>query len=109
MEPDPNRRLADQGPVYAETDLSAFPVECYATWSNLIFPILIGYWLWRLHGHYAHHRMLTIALPILAVGWIGGTIYHATRSHVVWLVMDWLPIAILVLIAAGWLWRRIFL
>ena len=30
---------------------------------------------------------------VLGIGWIGGTVYHATRSSVLWLALDWVPIA----------------
>lgn len=29
------------------------------------------------------------------MGYIGGTVYHATRSGEVWLLMDWIPIVLL--------------
>ena len=105
--PDDSVRLADHGPRYAETDLGSFPVDAWATWTNLVFLAVIVWWAWRLRGQWRRHRLLAAALPILTVGWIGGTIYHATRSHVLWLLLDWLPIVVLVLMAAVWLWRRL--
>lgn len=104
---DPSQRLADWGPRYAETDVSRFPVEPWATWTNLVFLFAIVYWTWRLRGQYRRHSILTIALPLLTAGWFGGTVYHATRSHPVWLLMDWMPIVLLMLLASGWMWRRL--
>lgn len=104
---DSSQRLADWGPRYAETDLSRLPVESWATWTNLIFLFAIVYWTWRLRGQYSRHIILTIALPLLAAGWFGGTVYHATRSHPIWLLMDWVPIVLLMLLASGWMWRRL--
>lgn len=104
---DTSQRLADMGPRYAETDLAHIPVEPWATWTNLIFLFVIVYWVRRLRGQYRRHLILTLALPLLAVGWIGGTVYHATRSHVFWTLLDWIPIVLLVLLAAVWLWRRL--
>ena len=104
---DTSQRLADLGPRYAETDLTRFPVDAWATWTNLIFLFVIVYWFWRLRGRYRQHRILTVSLPLLTAGWIGGTVYHATRSHVFWTLLDWVPIVILVMLAAAWLWRRL--
>jgi len=100
-------RLSDLGPRYAETDLTNFPVEPWATWTNLIFLAVIVYWTWRLRGQRRRHMVLAAALPLLTIGWFGGTIYHATRSSVVWTLLDWCPIVVLVLLAAWWLWRRL--
>lgn len=100
-------RLPDLGPRYAETDLAHFPVEPWATWTNLIFVVVVLYWARRLRHGDRQHRLLQVALPLLALGWFGGTLYHATRSSVVWTLLDWCPIVILVLMAAGWLWRRL--
>jgi hemolysin III len=101
-------RLADLGPRYAETNLAQFPVEPWATWTNLIFLFVIVYWARRLRGRWRRHRVLSmIALPLLTLGWFGGTVYHATRSHAAWLFLDWGPILLLILLAAAWLWLRL--
>lgn len=104
---DTTQRMSDLGPRYAETDPAHFPVDAWATWTNLIFLVVIVYWSRRLRGQAHRHRMLAVAIPLLTIGWIGGTIYHATRSHVCWTLLDWCPIVILVLAAAWWLWRRL--
>jgi hemolysin III len=46
-------------------------------------------------------------MPVLFVGYVGGTIYHATRSHSIWLLLDFVPILILALITAFYCWRRL--
>lgn len=104
---DTSQRLSDLGPRYAETNLSGFPVEPWATWTNLVFLVVIVYWALRLRGQHRRHWMLSLALPLLTCGWIGGTVYHATRSHVFWTLLDWGPIVLLVLLSAWWLWRRV--
>ena len=48
------------------------------------------------------------SLPILFVGYVGGTVYHATRSHPLWLIMDFMPIIILVVMISVFFWKRIF-
>lgn len=101
------RIVADHGPIYAETDPGRFPVEPWATLTNLVFLFVIFYWARRLRGQWRRHLVLALALPLLTVGWLGGTVYHATRSHDIWLILDWGPIVVLILMAAYWLWRRL--
>lgn len=85
----------DTGPLYAETLAGRFPVEPFNTLSNLIFFFTLVYWGVRVYKKPEDHRFLAYALPVLAVGWLGGTVYHATRSHEIWLLMDWVPILLL--------------
>jgi len=40
---------------------------------------------------------LAWVFPIIFISYIGGTIYHATRSAEVWLLLDWVPIMLLCL------------
>lgn len=103
-------RPGDFGPIYTETDLAFFPVEPFNTASNLIFLVIIIYWYLKLKNKQipeSSRLLLKIGLPILTVGFIGGTVYHATRMHWVWLVMDFLPILVLGLTLSMFLWRRI--
>ncbi len=39
-------------------------------------------------------------MPVLFIGFIGGTLYHGTRNHEVWLLMDWVPIMLLCMAAS---------
>ena len=87
--------LPDHGPLYHETDLSRFPVEPWNTYSNIVFLLYVIYWGIRLYYAKEKHPFLVYAVPILGIGLIGGTIYHATRSHYIWLLLDWGPIALL--------------
>ncbi len=47
------------------------------------------------------------SLPFLLIGFLGGTIYHGTRSHWVWMAMDVLPIYILGIMTSYYHWRLI--
>lgn len=96
----------DHGPIYLETLMGRFPVEPWNTVSNLLFLALIIYWFSRVRGDVAAHRFIAYSLPVLLIGWAGGTVYHATRSHDVWLFLDFGPIALLVLAVAVFFWRR---
>ena len=87
----------DSGPIYQETMAGRLPVEPFNTYSNIFFLIIIIYFSLRVYSDYKNHRFLAWSLPILFLGFIGGTVYHATRSHDVWMYMDWLPIVLLCL------------
>ncbi|MCB7482012.1 hypothetical protein [Christiangramia sediminis] len=87
----------DSGPIYQETLAGRLPVEPFNTYSNIFFLIIIIYFSLRVYSDYKNHRFLAWCLPILFLGFIGGTVYHATRSHDVWMYMDWLPIVLLCL------------
>ena len=93
MAPFPN----DSGPIYQETLAGRLPVEPFNTFSNIFFLIIILYFSFRVYTDYRKHRFLAWSLPVLSLGFIGGTVYHATRSHDIWMYMDWLPIVILCL------------
>lgn len=97
----------DYGPIYAETDLSRFPVEPWNTFSNLIFLLIFIYFSRRSRINFLKHPLLVVSLPILLTGFIGGTVYHATRSDPLWLKMDWMPIFILCLLAAFDFWYKV--
>lgn len=97
----------DFGPIYAETNMDRFPVEPWNTFSNLIFFALIVYFAVRTKLNWSRHPFIVFCLPILAVGFIGGTIYHATRSSSLWLYLDFMPILILALLASIFFLRQL--
>lgn len=85
----------DSGPIYKETLMGRLPVEPFNTISNLIFLVIIIYFSIRIYKNVKQHRFLAFCMPILAIGFTGGTLFHGTRSHQIWLFMDWVPIMIL--------------
>lgn len=96
----------DGGPVYTETDISRLIVEPWNTVSAAVFLGIVIYWLYKLKGNFKGHLFLSIALPILAIGGVGGTLYHAFRVSRIFLMMDWLPIMILCLAASVYFFIR---
>ncbi|MGA8854131.1 MAG: hypothetical protein WB492_08135, partial [Christiangramia sp.] len=78
----------DSGPIYQETLAGRLPVEPFNTYSNIFFLIIIIYFSLRVYRDYKNHRFLAWSLPVLFLGFIGGTVYHATRSHDIWMYMD---------------------
>ena len=97
----------DQGPVYRETDMSRMPVEPWSTFSNLVFLAVFIYFAVKTRFSYRKFPMLVIFLSILLIGWVGGTVYHATRSHNIWLMLDYMPIMFIILMASIYFWREV--
>lgn len=101
-------RLADGGPVYFETDLSRLIVEPWNAFTSLTFLIPVFYLLWVLRGRYKEYAFLIFwAAPLMAIGGLGSTIYHAFRASSYFLIMDVLPIALLTLSVSIYLWLKI--
>ena len=100
------RAIGDFGPTYFETNLDRFPVEPFNTYSNLIFLFILLFFCWRTRGDFRSFPASVLALPILCVGFVGGTLFHATRSYPLWLYMDFVPIALLVVLASLYFWNR---
>lgn len=96
----------DGGPVYAESDFTQFIVEPWNAVSALLFLIIVGYWAYKLRSQYKEHLFLSVIIPILAIGGIGGTIYHAFRVAYFYMLMDWVPILILCLAASAYFFAR---
>ncbi|MCB9030662.1 MAG: hypothetical protein H6619_06380 [Deltaproteobacteria bacterium] len=61
----------DFGPIYAETDMTQFPVEPFNTVSNVIFLLMILYFTYQTRLRYQSHPLLVTILPILSLGFIG--------------------------------------
>ncbi|WP_373057420.1 hypothetical protein [Zunongwangia sp. H14] len=107
----------DSGPIYQETVAGRFPVEPFNTFSNFLFLAFTIYFARKVYPNYKNQLFLAYSLPVLFIGFIGGTVYHATRSHEIWLILDWLPILLLCLavsvyfifLSSRFLWQRIVL
>ena len=85
----------DSGPIYQETLAGRIPVEPFNTFSNLVFLAIIFYLSKKIYQSKRKHLFLLSSLPIIFISWIGGTVYHATRSHEFWIMLDWVPIMLL--------------
>lgn len=90
----------DSGPIYRETIAGRFPAEPFNTLSNFLFLAIIIYFSLKIYRNYRQHGFLSFVIPVLFIGFIGGTVYHATRSHEIWLLLDWVPILMLCLAAS---------
>ena len=60
-----------------------------------------------MRGKLFQHPFLAVALPILLVGGIGGTLYHGLRNWVGFFLMDVIPIYLLGLAVCVYWWIRL--
>ncbi|MCO6431118.1 MAG: hypothetical protein J5J00_09680 [Deltaproteobacteria bacterium] len=97
----------DFGPIYTETLLGRFPVEPWNTVSNLIFFFVVVYFSRRVYRERLASPIFLLGLPILFVGFIGGSLFHATRSDRIWLYLDFVPILLLTLLASLYFWHQV--
>jgi hypothetical protein len=104
--------LPDGGPSYVETpnDLEHFKgwiAEPWNTGSATLFVLIAIGWTWALRGRYRQHPFLTICLPILFAGGVGGVLFHGLRRFNAFFLMDVIPIYVLGLLITVWLWIRL--
>jgi hypothetical protein len=114
--PDPadpvHQRLPDGGPGYVETppDLANYPgpvAEPWNTASAALFVLIAAAWLVALRGRYRERPFLTICLPILLAGGVGGVLFHGLRRYRAFFLLDVVPIYALGLLVSIWLWVRL--
>ena len=82
----------DSGPIYKETVAGRFPVEPFNTYSNFIFLFIVLYFFLKIYNKPRQYWFLMITIPLIFVGYVGGTLYHGLRSAELWLLLDWVPI-----------------
>lgn len=97
----------DIGPIYKETFKGKYFVEPLSTLSNLSFFFVFLYWWLKIIDDLSNHIFILLILILLFIGWIGGTIYHATRSHNLWIYLDIAPIVISCILATIYFWVKI--
>ena len=90
----------DGGMLYAETRMGQTCPEPFNTITSCFFLIIAIYWTLVLWGKWRQHTFLSIAVVLLYIGGIGGTLYHGLRRWGFFIMMDWLPIMLLC-VAAG--------
>lgn len=95
----------DNGPIYKETLYGRWPVEPYNTATTLFFLAFVVYWMWKIRGTRGENLLISVTLPIIGLGFVGGFLYHSFRNHVAWLLLDWVPIVITAQVVAIYFWR----
>lgn len=101
--------LPDHGPIYRETtDLSQLIVEPWNAFSSLTFLIPAFIFLWQLRGQYNRYAFLVyFCSPMLILGGLGSTFFHAFRSSGWLLFMDVAPIVLLTIGISIWMWLKV--
>lgn len=89
----------DGGMLYTETNLDNFFPEPLNAVTSCFFLLIAFYWTFRLWRRGRQHTFLSVAVILLYIGGIGGTIYHGLRQWSFFIMMDWLPIMLLCLSA----------
>ena len=100
-------RLTDGGPRYVETNFNRPIVEPCNAVTAFVFVALVAIWVVRLRGRFRQHPFLCLCMPVLLVGGVGGTVYHALRWHEVFFFMDVIPIGLLIAMGSIYLWVRL--
>jgi len=85
----------DGGMLYAETNLHQALPEPLNTITSCFFLAIALYWTFKLWGKGRQHNFLSVAVVLLYIGGIGGTLYHGLRQWSFFIMMDWLPIMLL--------------
>jgi hemolysin III len=102
-----NVPLLDGGPRYVETNFARLFVEPCNAITAAIFVAIVVFFMVRMWGRFRQHPFLCLAIPVLLLGGIGGTIYHALRAYKVFFYMDVVPIVLLVAMGSVYLWVRL--
>lgn len=104
---DPSGLLPDGAGFYAETNPDFFVMEPYNAVSSLAFLLPVIYFMIKLRGRYREYGFLTYCMPLLFIGGLGSTLFHAFRISPIFLIMDFLPIAILTLSVSIYFWIKV--
>ena len=106
-------RMPDKGPRYTETPANPYapdapPIaEPWNAATASLFVAIVVVWVWRLRGRYDRYPFLCCCLPVLLAGGVGGTLYHALRTSVVFFLLDVVPIMLLGLAGSVYLACRL--
>ncbi len=108
-------RANDHGPLYTETPVEVrnhepYPGTIAEPWNAAtasLFVWIVVFWAIRLRGRLSHYPFMAVALPILFVGGVGGTLYHGFRNWQGWFLMDVIPISLLGLVVSIYFWIRL--
>lgn len=98
---------SDGGPIYAETDLTAFISEPWNALSSLAIALPSLYWAIRLNWNFKQYPFLFFLMPLLFLGGTGSLLFHAFRASRFLLWMDVLPTAIVTLSVSVYFWDKI--
>jgi len=99
--------IQDRGPIYNEFVYDSHIHEPWNAFSSLFFFIPVVFWIVFLWGRYKQHRIILLILPLLFLNGLGSTLFHAYRTSNVFLMLDWLPAALMSLSLSVYFWTKI--
>ena len=98
----------DGGTIYQETIPGGeYLVEPWNSISSLCILLPAVYWAWKLRGRYKEFPFITFCIPLLFLGGVGSTLFHAFRNSPFLLLLDVTPTALLMLSLAIYFWIKI--
>ncbi len=102
--------LPDLGPVYHETHLNRLIVEPFNAVSSLSMSVAALMLLVLLiKKDYRTYPFLSyVYVPLIFIGGIGSTIYHAFRASPLFLYMDVLPVLLLSILLSLFYWYKVY-
>ena len=101
------QQIFDHGPMYNEFVHDTLIHEPWNAYSSLCFFIPVIFWLIYLRGKYRTYGIITALLPLLFFNGLGSTLFHAFRASNWFLLLDWLPAALMTLILSIYFWYRV--
>ncbi|MEY3049967.1 MAG: hypothetical protein RL365_2005 [Bacteroidota bacterium] len=101
------QQIFDHGPMYNEFVHDTLIHEPWNAYSSLCFFIPVIFWLIYLRGKYLTYGIITALLPLLFLNGLGSTLFHAFRASNWFLILDWLPAALMTLILSIYFWHRV--
>ena len=100
-------KMPDGGRYNAETVPERFPVEPLNAVTNALFLVLIVYWVRKTKLNLPKHPLLTMILPIVLAGTVGGVGHHLFRNDRIWHDIDMLCIFFAVIMTCVFFWYRV--
>lgn len=106
------RLLTDLGPIYYETDLNHLnhgivePFNAFSSLAMSIAALLILFLLVK--KDFKDYPFLSFVFaPLIFIGGIGSTLFHAFRTSQFFLLMDWMPIVLLTILLSLFYWYKV--
>ena len=99
--------LPDGGSRYAETNLQEFIVEPWNAFSSLFLVLPALFWAIKIRKKISENYFIFFCIPLLFLGGIGSTLFHAFRASPILLFMDIFPMMVLTLSVGAYLWNKL--
>lgn len=90
----------DGSALYTETNMHNLFPEPWNMVTSALFLIPAFYWLIKFKGFDKRHAFLSVAVWLMLTGCIGSTVFHGFRQWRFFMYLDWVPIALLCLLAS---------